>query len=83
MLFFRRNKIKLLLIEDYIKLKSINYIFNTSNNCENFNIRINNLIDVYEDLFVKLKMNDLSLLLLKKDLNNVDYSSCEALIRKI
>ena len=72
MLYFRKNKIKLSLIEDYIKLQLINKLkINPTQNT----YLINNLIDLYEDLFIKLKMNDLSLLILKKELKTTNFSA--------
>lgn len=72
MLYFRKKRIKLSLIEDYIKLQLANKLFDNSTKKSQ---TINNLIDFYEDLFVKLKMNDLSILILKKELNTTNFSS--------
>lgn len=78
---FYRKKIKLSLIEDYIEIKKIENFFlnsfvniqfdkNIFNNCKNLNLQ---LLKLYNSLFESLKMNDLSLLILKKELKNNNY----------
>lgn len=73
----RKNKIKLSLVDDYIKIIIIknffnNQIENISTNCfdllkstQNLDIMLEK---IFENLFEQLKMNDSSLALLKKEL---------------
>ena len=81
MIVFKRKKIKLSLIEDYIKIILIKKF--TENNFNEFLMDENslttlktikilsfNLEQIYINVFNELKMNDLSLLILKKELNN-------------
>ena len=79
MLFFKRNKIKLSLIEDYVQLVIISNFFKNDFSFLNDKNKIiiikykqmsSTLLTIYNQTFVKLKMNDLSLLILKKDLKN-------------
>jgi len=81
MLFLKRRKIKLSLIDDYIKIMIIKKIFHRSTLSLNFtspqleifekNKKLNEYLEnIYLSLFSKLKLNDLSLLILKKELNS-------------
>lgn len=74
----KRNKIKLSLIDDYIKIVAIENFYNTLNDFsnENFSTLICNIKQLdfelkttYTKLIKKLKLNDLSFLILKKELS--------------
>lgn len=80
MQLFKRKKIKLSLIDDYVKIMLIfNFCNNSFDNCvfsstneefkklKNFNLKLKY---AYEIILNKLKMNNLSLLILKKELKN-------------
>lgn len=69
-----KNKLKLSLIDDYVKLVIFENFFNTYNNLsfkEAISKRRQNtrLKKLYDILFEKLSMNDCSLLLLRQQLN--------------
>ncbi|MBO5955117.1 MAG: hypothetical protein J6Q13_04060 [Clostridia bacterium] len=75
---FNKNKIKLSLIEDYIEIIKIENFFSNSfvdiefdksifNKCHSLNCQLSK---IYNSIFENLKMNDLSLLILKKELKN-------------
>ena len=73
--FFKRKKIKLSLIDDYIKILLIENFFNNpfeSINCSKLFFETKNLSQTlknkYDNLLNQLKLNDLSLLILKKEL---------------
>lgn len=79
MMYFKRKKIKLSLIDDYVKILLIkNFLNNSFENVKLTNIttlkqtkELNLKLDeIYNQLFFKLKLNDLSLLILKKELKN-------------
>ena len=86
MLNFKKKRVKLSLIEDYLQIMLIhNFCSNSFENLENY-INFKNILIkikqfetelklIYENLFSILKMNDLSLLILKKDIkeNNVMF----------
>ena len=66
-----KNKIKLSLIDDYVKLVIFeNFLNNDERNSTTLKIASVNsrLKKIYDELFKKLNMNDCSLLLLKKQL---------------
>lgn len=70
-----KSKIKLSLIEDYINIYIINNFFSNdltcfknSNQIQENKTKINNLKVLYETIFEKLKLKDLSFLILIKDL---------------
>lgn len=80
MKYFKRKKIKLSLIDDYVKIILINNLYKNSIECLVLNDEILNLIIniknlsthlkcEYDKIFEKLKLNDVSLLILKKELN--------------
>ena len=82
MLGYKKNKIKMSLIEDYIQLCLVqnfcNNDFSFVNNQTNFlfmqlqqTLKI--VLSIYNQTFIKLRMNDLSLLILKKELKNRNY----------
>ena len=81
MLCFKKNKIKLSLIEDYISLILFKNFFNNDftfintdkNKLYKSQAKLNSLLKLYENAFLKLKMNDLSLLILKKELKRNNY----------
>lgn len=84
MMYYTKKKIKLSLIEDYILICLVNNFYLNSFNSLADEIRSlfeqtkqlnSQLKDTYELMFNKLKMNDLSLLILKKELkeNNSLY----------
>ena len=75
-----KNKAKLSLIEDYIKIILINNYFNKTCNFKN-SLRLNVIKEqvfklkcCYEFLFNELKFDSLSILILKKELKNSIYS---------
>ena len=70
-----KNKIKLSLIDDYIKLFLTKKTFKNNNFYMQFYDYTNNLCDVYENLFFKIGLMNFSFLKLKQELNavEVDY----------
>ena len=81
MLCFKKNKIKMSLIEDYIQILFSKTFFDneflsislSSNEHQLFIKTKKNvyfLNNAYESIFKKLKMNDISLLILKKEIKN-------------
>jgi len=74
----RKSKVKLSLIDDYIKIFMLNHLFETIHEnpfsqelkieIENQHIKSFNLKSVYENIFQVLKLNNNSFLILKKDL---------------
>jgi len=79
MLYFRKNRIKLSLIKDYAFLLVVkNFCNNFENTTINFDQNLfqslkeqnQNLYNTYNFLFEKLKMNDLSLLILRKEIKD-------------
>ena len=86
MIFLKKRKIKLTLIEDYIKILSIkNFnqivfdyfsptISSTLKTTQTLNM---SLEKIYNEVFEKLKMNDLSLLILKKELQLSNSMFCQ------
>ena len=87
MLYFKKSKIKLSLIEDYIEIMKIENFFSNSfvdiefdksifKKCYNLNCKLSK---AYNKLFESLKMYDLSLLILRKELkhNNVIYNNLQ------
>lgn len=88
MQYFKRKKVKLSLIDDYIKIIIVNNFYKNpinQNILDNDTINLINKIKLisenlkikYDEIFEKLKLNDLSLLILKKELhsNNSIYNS--------
>ena len=83
MLFIKKNKLKLSIIEDYIQVLAIDNFFNNdfssfhhSFNNKTFNlVKQKHLLTIfqYNKTLEKLKMNDLSLLILKKQLKSYNY----------
>ena len=86
MLNFKKKRVKLSLIEDYLQIMLIhNFCSNSFEELKNHNDFSDKLTQikqfetelklVYENLFNILKMNDLSLLILKKELkeNNIMF----------
>lgn len=76
MVFTKKNKAKLLLIEDYIKIILINNFFNNTSSLikiENLNL-IKKQIEIlklsYELIFKTNRFDNLSILILKKELKN-------------
>ena len=75
MLYFRRKQIKMSLIKDYVFLMCVKNFCNNSFDalsCNNQPIKTLNqqnhfLFQTYNKIFEKLKMNDLSLLILRKE----------------
>lgn len=75
MLYFRKKQIKMSLINDYVFLMCVKNFCNNSFDCftyENQQIKTlseqNHLLfQTYNKIFEKLKMNDISLLILKKE----------------
>ena len=69
-----KNKIKLSLIQDYIELYQIDSAYKSisflNNNTEQ--MLTNKLLDVYEQLFFKVGLMDVSFLHLKEELKNMD-----------
>ena len=77
-IFFRgamKGKIKLSLIDDYIRLYLAKKKLKNNNSFFQFYNELENLCNVYENLFFKIGLMDFSFLKLKKDLNEteVDY----------
>lgn len=83
MLNFRENKVKLALIEDYVTILSIHAFYDNNFDCIS-NVecsslftqtkKLNNYIKTfYESLLKKLKFDELSLLILKKDIKSNNY----------
>lgn len=82
---FKKRQIKLNLIQDYIKIVVFKNFFDNDFTkldekfvTEDFNFtknKVNDTFLVYDKILKKLKLNDLSLLILKKDLkqNNIMY----------
>ena len=70
-----KSKIKLSLIDDYIRLYLSKKILKNNNSFFQFYNELENLCNVYENLFFKIGLMDFSFLKLKKDLNEttVDY----------
>ena len=82
MLFFKKNKIKLSIIEDYIQLLVIDNFFKNDFSCvvqldKTLFAEVNKthtfIMFQYNQTLEKLKMNDLSLLLLKQELKDVNH----------
>jgi len=78
-----KNKIKLSLVDDYVKLVIFENFFNSYNRLDEIDIsnqqhKNSQLKKVYDAMFEKLHMNDCSLLLLKQQLkdNNNLSSMC-------
>ena len=75
----RKNKIKMSLVDDYVKIGILNNLFekllttaitqNTKDNIQKQIASSTQLKIVYDVLFELLKINDVSLLILKNDLN--------------
>ena len=76
-----KNKIKLSLVDDYVKLVIFENFFNSYNSFAGIEVvqkrnQNSQLRKVYDIMFEKLRMNDCSLLLLKQQLkanNNLSY----------
>ena len=76
---FKKRKVKLSLIDDYIRIILIENFYNNSfdafnldeetlkllNKTKTFNLQLKN---IYDELLEKLNLNDISLLILKKEL---------------
>lgn len=90
MLIFKKNKIKLSLIEDYISIFFIKNFFENdfssiplSDQDKDIFLetkkQTNSLFIIYESVFKRIKMYDLSLLILKKELkdNNILYAQTQ------
>ena len=90
MLIFKKNKIKLSLIEDYISILFIKNFFENdfssiplSDQDKDIFLetkkQTNSLFIIYESVFKRIKMYDLSLLILKKELkdNNILYAQTQ------
>lgn len=84
MLFFKKNKIKMSIIEDYIKLLAFENFFKNDFSIIDSNILNVDLLattnqkfvvvfDNYNHTLKRLKMNDLSLLILKKELKDCNF----------
>ena len=70
-----KNKIKLSIVDDYIKLFLIKKRFKNNNNFLSFYNYAENLCNIYENLIFKIGLMDFSFLKLKQELNEtqVDY----------
>lgn len=90
MLIFKKNKIKLSLIEDYISILFIKNFFENdfssiplSDQDKDIFLetkkQTDSLFIIYESVFKRIKMYDLSLLILKKELkdNNILYAQTQ------
>ena len=83
------NNFKLMLIQEYIHLINIvNYLNSIKNNhsvINDISVEYENLVKVYEKIFFKLNMLDLSLALLKKEFryNNHDNLSQQIELRSL
>ncbi len=73
------NNFKLMLIQEYIHLINIvNYLNSIKNNhsvINDISVEYENLVKVYEKIFFRLNMLDLSLALLKKEFSYFDTSN--------
>ena len=101
MKIFKRNKVKLSLIDDYINILLVENFFNNDIDIKNFKTTTqekyeklktltSTLKSNYDKVFESLKLNDLSLLILKKELKNnnsffqnVKQNNFELLDRKL
>ena len=70
-----KSRIKLSLIDDYIKLYLTKKIFKNNNSFFEFYKHLDSLCNVYENLFFKIGLMNFSFLKLKNELNEtaVDY----------
>lgn len=75
MLYFRRKEVKMSLIKDYVFLMCVKNFCNNlfasyeinNQTIKSLNKQNNLLFETYTKIFEKLKMNDLSLLILRKE----------------